>query len=167
MLEAVARLCQYTGLMVSCLLLLPWCIVFAGYWICSNKSYIQQLSTASYMYKQASKWLLEVSLQVRVKTTTRGVYAWQFKYANTMPTVLCFSNGLLCGNTASIYFCLWTKGHITCHMKFALLHWNFTNIHYLIYYMHTIWWLYVPMIIPNLCYVYLVGMIHLCRVSYR
>ena len=53
--ETVAYLCQLTSLMVSCLLLVPWCTAITGYWICSNKSNSQQQPTAG--YRQTSKSL--------------------------------------------------------------------------------------------------------------
>ena len=53
-------------------------------------------------YRQTNKLLLSMSQTRRVKTTTNGIYVQQFKYANTIPTVLCMSNGLICGYITSI-----------------------------------------------------------------
>ena len=70
--EAVSHLCQYTGLiMVSCLLLLPWCMAITGYWINNNNNNIQQLPTAG--YRQTSRSLPGVSLPTRVKTTINTI----------------------------------------------------------------------------------------------
>ena len=37
-------------------------------------------------------------------------------YANTIPTVLCMSNGLIYGHIAGIHFCLLTK-EASCHIS--------------------------------------------------
>ena len=61
------------------------------------------------------------------------LYMYQFKCVNTMPTVLHMSNGLICGCTAVIHSCLWTK-EASYHMEFATIHWNCINIiSYIIY----------------------------------
>ena len=70
--ETVVHLCQYTGVMVSRLLLLPWCTAITGYWISSNKSNSQQQPTA--IYRQTSKSLPGASPLTRVKTTTNTIY---------------------------------------------------------------------------------------------
>ena len=38
-----------------------------------------------------------------MKTSTNGICTWQFKYANTIPTVLRMSNGLICGYITGIH----------------------------------------------------------------
>ena len=80
---------------LSCLLLLPWCTAIAGCHTSSDNSNSQQQPMAD--YRQISKSLLGASWLRRVKTATNGIYAWKFKYANTIPTVLSMSNGLICG----------------------------------------------------------------------
>ena len=51
--------------------------------------------------------------------------AWQVKYANTTHTVLCTSNGLICGYIADMHFYLYIKevSHHTscksCHNLFS------------------------------------------------
>ena len=100
----VAHFCQSTCLMVSHLLLLPWCTAITGYQTSSNKSNSQQQLTSG--YRQTSKSLPGTSWPTRVKTTINRTYAWQFKYASNVPTILSTSNGLLCGYIAGIYFCL-------------------------------------------------------------
>ena len=54
-------------------------------------------------YRQTSKLLLSVSQPRRVKTTTNGICMQLFKYANTIPTVLCMSNGLIRGYITGIH----------------------------------------------------------------
>ena len=93
MLETVSHFCQYTGLMVSSLLLLPQCMAITGYQISSTNSNSQQQPTAG--CRQTSKSLPSTSPPTRVKITTDTIYALQFKYTNTMPTVLCMNNGLV------------------------------------------------------------------------
>ena len=57
--------------------------------------------------RQTCKSLPGASQPTGVKTTTNRIYAWQFKFGgNSMPTVQCMSNGLICGYTAGIYFYL-------------------------------------------------------------
>ena len=60
--ETVIYLCRSTNLMVSCLLILPWCIAIAGYWMSSKYSNNQQQPTTSYKiiqiatrYEEANK----------------------------------------------------------------------------------------------------------------
>ena len=67
--KAVAHLCQQTGLMISHVRLLLWCIAIAGYQLSSNKSNSQQQPTAGYL----SKSLSGASLPTRVKTTTSRI----------------------------------------------------------------------------------------------
>ena len=56
------------------------------------------------------------------------IYKWQSLHANTMPTVLCTSNGLICGYIAVFTSaCKQKKNYVICHMKFVAVHWNFTN----------------------------------------
>ena len=105
---------------------IPWCTTITGYQINSTNSNIQQPTTTD--RRQTSKLQPGMSQQTWVKTTTNRTYAWQFKYANTMPTVLCTNIGLICGYTAGIHFCLKTeKLHVMCHMKFVTIHWNFMS----------------------------------------
>ena len=89
---------------LSCLFLLPWCIAITGYHTSSNNSNIQEQLMAS--YRQTSKLLLGASQPRRVKTTLDGMYTWQFKYANTIPSVLSTSNDLIHGYITSIYYLL-------------------------------------------------------------
>ena len=58
MAETVAHLCQSTSLMISCLLLLPWCTAITGYQISNNNSNTQQqLRHWPQTYKQiATGW---------------------------------------------------------------------------------------------------------------
>ena len=77
--------------MANCLFLLPWCKVIAGYRVSSNNSNSQPQPTTG--YRQTSKSLPGTISPTRVKTTTNTIYVWQFKYANTLPIVLCMSNG--------------------------------------------------------------------------
>ena len=86
----VIQLCHSSSLMVSYLLLLHWCTAIAGYQISNNNSNSQQQPTTG--YRQTSKALPGVSLPTTVKTTTNRAYEWQFKYANTVPAVLCLNN---------------------------------------------------------------------------
>ena len=69
--ETVIRLCQYTGLVVNRLLLLPWCKAIAGYCISSNNSNNQQLAATG--YRQTSKSRSGVSSQTQVKTITNTI----------------------------------------------------------------------------------------------
>ena len=104
MSKTVAQLCQQTDLMISHLLLLPWCMAITSYRISSNNNKSQQQPTAG--YRQTSKSLPGVSLPRRVKITTNTIYTWQFKYGNTMHNVLYTSNGLICGYIAGIHICV-------------------------------------------------------------
>ena len=79
------------------LLFLPCCMVIAGYNTSSDNSNSQQQPTAG--YSQTRKSLPDVSQQRRVNTTN----VIQFKYANTVPTVLCTSNGLICDYNTGIH----------------------------------------------------------------
>ena len=54
-------------------------------------------------YRQASKSLLDVTQPRRVKTIRGDTYTWKFKYANTITTILCTSNGLICGYITGIH----------------------------------------------------------------
>ena len=98
------RLCQLISLMVSCLLLLPCSTAITGYQIINNNSNTQKQPTAS--YSQTNKLLLGVRWPIRTISTTNRVYVWQSKYATTMPTVLCTSNGPNRGYITGIHFCL-------------------------------------------------------------
>ena len=103
--EAISHLSQWTGLMVNGMLLLPWCKAITGYQIkSSNKSNSQKQPTTSYSH--TSKSLSGSNLPTRVKTTTNRIYTCQFKYANTIPTVLCMDNSLICGCITDIHFWL-------------------------------------------------------------
>ena len=107
----------------SALSTFSWCMASTGYWISSTNSNIQQQQAAD--YRQTSKSLPGASPPTRMKTTTNRIYIWQFKYANTMPTVLCTSNGL--SVAISLVFtsdCRQKKHHITCHVKFVTIYWN-------------------------------------------
>ena len=85
---------------LSCLLLLPCCTSIVGDHRNSVNSNSQQKPTVG--YKQTSKLLQDTS-QSRLKMITNGIYEWQLKYANTIPTVICMSNGLICGYITGIY----------------------------------------------------------------
>ena len=76
--ETVVQLCHSSSLMVSYLLLLPWCTAITGYRISNNNSNSQQQPTTG--YRQTSKVLPGVSLPITVITTTNKAYVWQFKY---------------------------------------------------------------------------------------
>ena len=65
-------------------------------------------------YRQTSKLILGASQPRRLKTTTDGMYAWQFKYANTIPSVLSMSNDLIRGYITGIH----DKTIVTLH------HWH-------------------------------------------
>ena len=54
-------------------------------------------------YRKTSKSLLGMSKSRRVKTTTIGIYVWQFEYANIIPTVLCMSIDLMCHYITDIH----------------------------------------------------------------
>ena len=69
--EIAARLYQSTSLMVSCLLLLPWCTAITGYWISSNNGNSQQQPT--HQLQTTSKSLLGTSWPTRVITTTNRI----------------------------------------------------------------------------------------------
>ena len=84
-----------TSLLISHLLLQPWCIPINGYWISSNKCYSQQQPIAC--YRQTNKSSPGISQPTRVKTTTNRTHTWQFKYTNIIPVVLWMSSGLICG----------------------------------------------------------------------
>ena len=70
--EIVTHLCQLTSIMVSCLLLLPWCTAITGYQISDIYHNSQQQPTVS--YRQTSKLLPGASRPTRVKTTTNRNY---------------------------------------------------------------------------------------------
>ena len=94
-----SRLAQPVNL--RCLLILPWCTAITGYHtISGNGNNQQQLMVG---YRQKSKSLPGAMQPTRVKTTTNKIYAWQFKYANTIPTVVCTNNGLICGYITGIH----------------------------------------------------------------
>ena len=131
--EAVTCLCQLTVSLVSHLFLFylgahpSLVIILAVY----NEIDSQQLSTIS--FKQTSKSLPGTSPPTRVKTTTNRIYAWHFEYANTMPTILCTSNGVICGYVTGIHFCLQTKKrHVMHQMKFAAINPSVLYKYYLI-----------------------------------
>ena len=93
---------------LSCRLLSPWCTAITGYHARSVNSNSQQQTTTG--YRQTSKSLPDASQPRRVKITTNRIYMWRFKYANTMPTVLCVHeqwfnrlSGLICGYITSIH----------------------------------------------------------------
>ena len=79
----------------------PWCTTITGYHTSSDNSNSQQQPTAG--YRQTSKLLPGVSQSRRVKSTTNGICTWRFKYANTIPTVLCVNNGIICGYITGIH----------------------------------------------------------------
>ena len=63
--KIVGHLCQFTGLMVSRLLLLPWCSAITGCWISSDNSHSQQQLAVK--YRQTIKLLPGTSWPPRVK----------------------------------------------------------------------------------------------------
>ena len=65
----------------------------------------QKQPTAS--YKQTSKLLLGACPPTSMKTTRQTQYMQYFKYPNTVPTVPCTSNNLICGYIAGVHFCLY------------------------------------------------------------
>ena len=100
---------------LSRLLLLPWCMAIAGYHTSSDNSNSQQQPMAH--YRQTSKFLQSASLPRRVKTTTNRINTWKFKYvcyANTIPTVLCTNNGLICAT--SFAFTIELSPHTSCEI---------------------------------------------------
>ena len=124
--ETIPCLCQFTSLMVSHLLYLPYCTVIAGYQKSSHNSNNQQHPTAD--YRQTSKLLPGISQPKRVKSTTNRIWTWQFKYASTMPIVLCMSNGLICSiSLAFTSTCRQKKDHVMHYVKFAAIQFNFTS----------------------------------------
>ena len=96
-----------------------------GYWVSSNNSNSQQQPNAS--YRQTNKLLPSVSLSTRVITTRNRIYTWYFKYASNVPTVLCMSNGLICGY---IYLVSEVWGCYTCN-----------SVHGSTYHYHYCWWI--------------------------
>ena len=60
---------------------------------------------------------------------TQQLYAWQFKYAHTVPTILCTSNGIICSYITLAFTSAYKQknSHILCHVKFIAIHQNFTN----------------------------------------
>ena len=117
--ETVISLCQLTSLMVSCLLLLPWCIAIAGYWISSSNSNSQQQLTAS--YRQASKSLSGTSWPTKSENHHKQNVHVAIQVCFTMPTVLCMSNGLICGYITGIHFCLYAK-EVSHHASLEICH---------------------------------------------
>ena len=91
-----------------------------GYWIGNDNSY----HPAS--YKHTSKSLHGLSPPTRVKATTNAIYVWQFKYANTMPTVTYMYNDLIYDYIAGINFCPYNK--MKHHVIFTTIYWNYKNI---------------------------------------
>ena len=67
--KTVSYHCQYTGLMTSHLLLLPWCMAITGYLISCDNNNSQKQPTAG--YRQTSKLLPGTSLPKRLETTTK------------------------------------------------------------------------------------------------
>ena len=109
-----------TCLIVSRLLFLPWCSAITGYWIgSSNNSNSQQQTTTG--YRQTSKLLPGANLPTRVKTITT-----EFTHDNLTMLTLCilFYAWVM---VKSVAICRQKKCHITHHVKFAVIHWNFTN----------------------------------------
>ena len=128
-------------------------MAIASYQISSNKAITrnyQPLATD----KQANRYEVGVSQQ-----EGKQIYVWKFKYANnkSWSTVVCISNGLICGNIS----CL-AKRSVTSHVK-----WNSPQSIGILWilscilhsYMANNWWLHtfvaMPSIIPNLGYVYM------------
>ena len=68
----------------------------SGYQISSNNSISHAATTNCWLHTN-KQIATSVSPPTGVKTTTNEIYASQFKYANTMPTVLCTNNGLIHG----------------------------------------------------------------------
>ena len=62
------------------------------------------------------------------------IYIWQLKYANTVPTVLCMSKGLIYGYVTGIHFYQYEKVAITSCVTWNLLQPEFYEC-YLVYYM--------------------------------
>ena len=86
--KTVTYLCQSTSLLVSCLLLLPWCSAITSCWISSDNNNSQQQPTAD--YRQTNKLLSDTSQPTRVKTTIHWIYKQQVKYDNTIASYLLF-----------------------------------------------------------------------------
>ena len=61
-----------------------------------NNKQTYQPAIADHGLQTNKQIAIRCGLSARMKTTTDTIYAWQFKDANTMPTVLCMSNGLIC-----------------------------------------------------------------------
>ena len=100
---------------LSHLLLLLWCMAITGYCTSYYNTNSQQQPAVS--YRQISKSLLVVSQPRTVKTTTNGIYVWQFKYANTVPTVLITSNSF----NMWLHHCHCDKRIVTSCMMWNLL----------------------------------------------
>ena len=85
-----------------------------------------------------------MSQQRRMSTTN----IIQFKYANTVPTVLCTSNGLICDYTTGIH----DKRIVTLRIMWNLQRFIFYG-NCLTYYLLIVLWNYMQPIIHNLCYI--------------
>ena len=77
--KIVAHLYQLTSLMVSLLLLLPWCTAIAGYQLSSNNSNSWQQPTAGYRNQanHSRHKLVNIS-----ETTTNRIYVTGFEIAH-------------------------------------------------------------------------------------
>ena len=99
--QSIAYLGQVDQPKLSYLLLLSWCTVITGYHTSSDNSNTHQQPMAG--YRQTNKLLLDTSQPRRAKFTTNRIYVHQFKYTNTISTVLCMSNDLICGYITGIH----------------------------------------------------------------
>ena len=78
-------------------------------------------------YKQTSKSLPGTSLPTSMKLPNKQ-YAWQFKFANTVPTVAWTSNDLIYNYMSLVFtFACGQKCDVTCHVKFTTIHGNCMN----------------------------------------
>ena len=66
-----------------------------------------------------------------------------------MPTVLCTSNGLICGYIADIYFCLWIKEESHHVSREVCCNPSEFYEHYFVYYIPIIWQLYIHMLLMH------------------
>ena len=84
----------------SPLLLLPRWMSITGYHTTRKTSYSQWLATE----KQEIRYRVPgASKSRREKTTTNGIYSWQFKYVNVILTVLCIINVIICAYITGIH----------------------------------------------------------------
>ena len=117
--EAVTRLCQYTSLLVSHLILLPWCTSITGYWISSNKNNSQQQPTIG--YTQTSKSIPGMS------QLTRNNHNWNICITILLCQLPQLSCVLICGVLLAFTAASrQKKHHVIHHMEFVLIHWNCT-----------------------------------------